>query len=544
MTPTELISTGGAALSAKDREIRAKDGQGKQTGDNSGGFETEMRRSDPQKDRSKPEANRASDDRGKIGHSADTVDARGDTGKPEKTSVSNNDAAGEKQVPAEFSTGDAASQSVFDETAVADTVDMTAVDLTPSENAGETTNKIITVEENSHEQTAIPAVEGKNADAVAAAEPEPQQNLTTDPKRADTESADIDPSRLVDGKHEPSGTAAREAGNDADTAQSQPRTSVTDEFATLQPDNGRLDQTGVNEVKTTDAPAINRAAELSAAQVAAPNSRGTTSDQEAPLPTADKTAVRTDQTAPAIMRETTPAQIQFMAQSQAAAQSGKSDLSISAAPTVQVGEGEVPTMDVPPPDVDVDAVMAKPATAAVVTAQAGLNLMADGQEAITLSKPASQPLQVDVQTSMNRTDTQTGQILRPVPVPEQITVAVGQAKDAGRIEMRLDPPDLGKVQIQLNTSEDGVRAVIMAEKTETQDLLRRHAELLSRDLRESGFEGIELEFADSSGMTGQEAGEEMMAMGDTPSGPNGEPVQQTPAQILRTALQSGLDIRL
>ena len=78
--------------------------------------------------------------------------------------------------------------------------------------------------------------------------------------------------------------------------------------------------------------------------------------------------------------------------------------------------------------------------------------------------------------------------------PAQITLAVGRAVDR-QVEIRLDPPELGRVHIQLTPTEQGLQAVVMAERPETHDLLRRHAEVLTKDLNAAGYDNVSLDFA-------------------------------------------------
>jgi hypothetical protein len=86
----------------------------------------------------------------------------------------------------------------------------------------------------------------------------------------------------------------------------------------------------------------------------------------------------------------------------------------------------------------------------------------------------------------------------PAPPPE---VAIGQVATAiegatGRlVEIRLDPPELGRVQIQLNPIDGGVQALVLAQRPETHELLRRHAEMLLQELADAGFGSVRLDFA-------------------------------------------------
>ncbi|WDI31547.1 flagellar hook-length control protein FliK [Hyphococcus flavus] len=83
------------------------------------------------------------------------------------------------------------------------------------------------------------------------------------------------------------------------------------------------------------------------------------------------------------------------------------------------------------------------------------------------------------------------------PVRDQIIAAVVARQGEGRLEVRLDPPELGRVTI--NFEGDGVelvRAVVSADTPETLDLMRRHADAFQKSLAEQGFEGLDLQFAE------------------------------------------------
>jgi len=68
----------------------------------------------------------------------------------------------------------------------------------------------------------------------------------------------------------------------------------------------------------------------------------------------------------------------------------------------------------------------------------------------------------------------------------------------GTIEVQLDPPELGRVVIELEVGRQGqVKAVISASETDTLDLMRRNADTLEGDLRDSGFDDVELDWSQS-----------------------------------------------
>ena len=89
----------------------------------------------------------------------------------------------------------------------------------------------------------------------------------------------------------------------------------------------------------------------------------------------------------------------------------------------------------------------------------------------------------------------------PTPVDsKQVAQQINQAiirMDGARTEVMLDPVELGRVSLTFITKDEGVTVLINADRSETADLLRRNGEQLQRDLSESGYAGVELEFDQS-----------------------------------------------
>ena len=86
------------------------------------------------------------------------------------------------------------------------------------------------------------------------------------------------------------------------------------------------------------------------------------------------------------------------------------------------------------------------------------------------------------------------QTVAPQAVMAQLAVAIGKASDR-RVEIRLDPPELGRVQIHLTPVDGGMQAMVLSDRPETHDLLRRHAEVLARELDAAGYDSVSLDFA-------------------------------------------------
>ena len=108
---------------------------------------------------------------------------------------------------------------------------------------------------------------------------------------------------------------------------------------------------------------------------------------------------------------------------------------------------------------------------------------------------------------------------RPAPPPPptvQIAARIAQGADESltRINMRLHPAELGRVDIKLDVGFDGrALAVITAERPDTLEVLQRDARLLERALAEAGLDtgsgGLSFGLAreDDNGFTGEGGGE-------------------------------------
>jgi len=93
----------------------------------------------------------------------------------------------------------------------------------------------------------------------------------------------------------------------------------------------------------------------------------------------------------------------------------------------------------------------------------------------------------------------------PVPVAG-IAVEIASRAQGGnnRFEIRLDPPELGRIDVRLDVDPQGqVTSRLVVEKTETLDMLRREAPQLERALEQAGFKtgdgGLQFSLRDQSG---------------------------------------------
>lgn len=135
-------------------------------------------------------------------------------------------------------------------------------------------------------------------------------------------------------------------------------------------------------------------------------------------------------------------------------------------------------------------------------------------------------------------------------VAEQIAVSV-QRGSAGLVTLQLSPAELGRVDIAMQPREHGMTLLVTAERPETLELLRRHADLLSDDLRALGYTELAFRFGDGGERHGA-WGENRNGAGsgspaDTGSIVNGQPGEggsRTPTAAATPVRQPGrLDLR-
>jgi hypothetical protein len=88
----------------------------------------------------------------------------------------------------------------------------------------------------------------------------------------------------------------------------------------------------------------------------------------------------------------------------------------------------------------------------------------------------------------------------------QVVSAIAAQQAPGRIEVQLDPPELGRVEIAIDIGDQGLRATLTAERGATGDLLRRHGDVLMQQLQDAGFADVDLRFADDGEKRGGRPG--------------------------------------
>jgi flagellar hook-length control protein FliK len=136
----------------------------------------------------------------------------------------------------------------------------------------------------------------------------------------------------------------------------------------------------------------------------------------------------------------------------------------------------------------------------------------------------------------------------PVPLNGVAVAIAGKALEGkNRFEIRLDPPELGRIEVRLDVDTDGrVTSHLIAHRAETLDLLRRDAAGLQRALEDAGLKttdnGLQFSLRDQSTdhqqpQTGSRAAQ-LLIPDETPT----DPLPDSYGQIAR--LRGGLDIRV
>jgi len=115
------------------------------------------------------------------------------------------------------------------------------------------------------------------------------------------------------------------------------------------------------------------------------------------------------------------------------------------------------------------------------------------------------------------------------------------------VELRLNPEELGRVQMSLVQGDGTISVTILAERGETLDLMRRHIALLENEFRDIGFDDIQFAFG-SAGQHGgnTQPGPDQEGPADLApqTKPDHELAEQSAPSRRTQAGPAGLDLRL
>jgi hypothetical protein len=172
------------------------------------------------------------------------------------------------------------------------------------------------------------------------------------------------------------------------------------------------------------------------------------------------------------------------------------------------GAADVPGAQAPLPDT--------PPTSAAPTATDATAL-----DSSRVSGAAPQPLAAGpVTTTATNTPNAPYAALAPVPVSGLAVEIAAQARDGkSRFEIRLDPPELGRIDVHLHVDRDGtVTSRLVVERSETLDLLKRDAPNLERALQNAGLktgdQGLEFSLRHHGAGRHQDNGQDNGARGN------------------------------
>lgn len=245
-----------------------------------------------------------------------------------------------------------------------------------------------------------------------------------------------------------------------------------------------------------------------------------------------------------------------------------------------------PTHGAPPPGAGAPQTAADPDTHAA-SAQDGADLAADFDQALDATTEATRPSSngrpqgaVSLDSLLTATRPQPGdghppvtpaagaadtgslpQQLRPAapavpslpPVPvAAVAVTIAQQASAGakRFEIRLEPPELGRIEVRLDVSREGHATThLVVERSETLDMLQRDARHLERALQNAGLNTSDSDLTFSlkdqgafhQGAKDNAQGQPRAAQAQANEEPVEEPWQPVP---IRGLGQAGLDIRI
>lgn len=127
------------------------------------------------------------------------------------------------------------------------------------------------------------------------------------------------------------------------------------------------------------------------------------------------------------------------------------------------------------------------------------------------------------------------------PVVMQIVQLASQLGQQA-VEISLNPEELGKLRLSLTSVEGALTLSISADRSDTLDLLRRHADDLGRQFSDLGYDDIEFQFHGGKN-DAQSSQPETLTDEEIRAVAKNEHALEPPARVL-TVTQTGLDLRL
>jgi hypothetical protein len=129
------------------------------------------------------------------------------------------------------------------------------------------------------------------------------------------------------------------------------------------------------------------------------------------------------------------------------------------------------------------------------------------------------------------------------PVSNQIVEAVRQSRD-GTIDLTLQPEELGRVRLSLSGADGSLHVMVQSERSDTQDLLRRHISQLEEDFRQLGYTDISFDFGQQAGHHAPDGREPDTPFAGSAGGAGSDADLVDVQQPRRQVVSGSLDLRL
>lgn len=147
---------------------------------------------------------------------------------------------------------------------------------------------------------------------------------------------------------------------------------------------------------------------------------------------------------------------------------------------------------------------------------------------------------------------QQAQSLPAAAIPQIASEFAAKIKrGATRFEIRLDPPELGRIDVRIDVDKDGrVTSRLMVEKTETLDLLKADQRALERALHDAGFKSdqntLSFSLKDERGSQAKFDEQRQLNQQSETAATEEDPVRQVAENAYRASLRGpgGFDLRV
>lgn len=137
----------------------------------------------------------------------------------------------------------------------------------------------------------------------------------------------------------------------------------------------------------------------------------------------------------------------------------------------------------------------------------------------------------------------------PRHIGRQMAEMVTRVRE-GAVEIALDPPELGRLRMQIATVDQSLVISVSAERGETMEMIRRHIQELGEQFRDLGYEDISFSFGGDAGFGAGAAQDQNTGTseGNAATDPIAEPgaaaERSRPPSAMRGQPGHGLDLRL